>query len=137
VLISVFFIVQKIYTAPKKPYLKINKTSIDLEIADTSERQVTGLSYRESLEKNSGMLFAFESRELKVFWMKDMKFPLDIIWIDGDKIIKIDKNAPVAGSNPEKRYYSGEPVDYVLEVNGGFVDLHNIKVGDRVTYSLQ
>jgi len=135
--IIAIFVVQKIYTAPKIPYLKINNTGIDLEIADTLEKQITGLSYRESLDQKSGMLFVFPVKEMKSFWMKDMKFSLDIIWIDEDRIIKIDKSLPIAGPNPDKRYYSSEPVNYVLEVNGGFADLHNIKVGDRVNYFLK
>ena len=65
-----------------------------------------------------------------------MLIPLDIIWIGNGKIVKIDENvpAPVAGTSDSKllNYSPGSPIDYVLEVNAGFSDKNNFKVGDLV-----
>jgi len=119
-----------------KPYLTINNSRVNLSIADTPSTQAQGLSYQKILDKDSGMLFIFFEKKNMSFWMKDMNFPLDIVWISGNKIVKIDKNLPPAGSEPKKNYYSGVPVDYVLEVNGNFCDSNNIKVGDEVKYFL-
>jgi len=87
------------------------------------------------------MLFVFEEkggtvRYPPVFWMKDMLIAIDIIWIDNDKIIQIDKNVqpPKTGvkDNDLAKYKPDNPIDYVLEVNGGYSDKNDIKEGDGV-----
>jgi uncharacterized membrane protein (UPF0127 family) len=95
------------------------------------------LSGKKTLDKNEGMLFDYKSNpQIVFFWMKDMRIPIDIIWISNYKIVKIDDNTPVSplgisDSNLTK-YSSNVPIDYVLEVNGGFSEKNNIKVGDNV-----
>lgn len=80
------------------------------------------------------MLFVFEKEEVQSFWMKNMKFPLDIIWIDKDKRIvdiKINVlpcNGSCAGLMPQAK------AQYVLEVNAGFTEKNRVKVGDRVDF---
>ena len=110
---------------------------IQVEIANTESLREKGLGGRKSLDTNTGLLFTFEKRQsMPIFWMKDMQIPIDIIWISGDKITKIDKNIMVPDANtPDgqlKKYSPNKPVDYVLEVNAGFSDTENIKVGDSV-----
>ena len=116
--------------------VSINNQEIKVEIADDFYKIKQGLSYREKLDKDRGMLFVFNDKNERIFWMKDMNFPLDIVWIDDNKIVGIEKNCLPGGSNPEKQYYSKIPVNYVLEVNGGFADKNNIKIGDEVTFEL-
>lgn len=113
----------------------INNKKISVEIANTEEKRKTGLSGRDTLTNNSGMLFVFDKKDTTPnFWMKDMKIAIDIIWINDDKIVKIDKNVPIpiGGTLDNKLpiYSPGTPIDYVLEVNSGFSDLNNINVGD-------
>lgn len=120
-----------------KKILTIKGKEINLEIADTYEKRRVGLSNRQGIDKNSGMLFVFNNKDIKaVFWMKDMQFPIDIIWINDNKIVQIDKNVPQPEKDaPEsnlKRYSPKEPIDYVLEVNAGFCENNNIAVGDEV-----
>ena len=123
--------------------VKIGNASIKTEVADSDAKKQKGLSGRSSLDKNSGMLFIMNNKVIPTFWMKDMKFAIDIIWIlssSGDvkdgKIIQIDKNAeaPKAGTSDSNlnRYSPKSAVDYVLEVNSGYSDSNNIKVGDSV-----
>ena len=112
--------------------LKIGAAQIDAEIADANEEIVQGLSTRTTLGENSGMYFVLEKREIAKFWMKDMLFSLDIIWIDDGKIIGIVKEAPTPSDKDIPTYTSPGPVTHVLEVNAGFSKEHNIKVGDRV-----
>ena len=114
-----------------------NKT-IQVEIANTSDSRQKGLSGRKSLPQDSGMLFVFESKNVyPSFWMKDMLIPLDMIWISGGKIIKIDSSipAPTPGTPDNKLpiYSPGKPIDYVLEVNSGFAATNKLKVGDSIT----
>lgn len=119
----------------------IAEKTIKVEVAKSEEERSKGLSNRESLDLDSGMLFVFDSQKGNpVFWMKDTKIPLDMIWIKDGKIIRIDKNVPVPAEgtpdNKLKTYSAGVPVDYVLEVNGGYCDTNSIKVGDSVLLTL-
>lgn len=115
----------------------INDTKIKVEIADTQSKRNKGLGGRESLASDSGMLFIFERQGLYTFWMKGLKFPLDFIWIRGDKIVDLTEN--VSAPTPDQKdedlpiYTSKEAVDKLLEVNGGFVAQHGIKIGDTLT----
>lgn len=128
-----FFVLQKEKPAPVlKPTVKINNITIPIELADTPQKQIQGLSDRAELGAESGMLFVFPDKKARSFWMKNMHFPLDIIWINDDKIINISKNLAPKGEHPEKIYGSEGDANYALEVNGGFCDQNDIKIGDKV-----
>ena len=119
----------KLDGATKTETLKIGAKEINIQIADNDEERSKGLSGVTSLGESEGMLFVFDSKDVTPsFWMKGMKIPLDIIWIDDGKIVKIDNNVPF--SNQEKLYTPGQPIDYVLEVNVGFSDKNSLKIGD-------
>lgn len=112
-----------------------NKTKIDVEVARTSEERSKGLSNRDSLSQNSGMVFVFTKDSKPTFWMKETKISLDIIWIDNDKVIGIEKNVPTELGKKDselKRYPAPAAIDYVLEVNSGFSDTNGIKIGSSV-----
>lgn len=112
--------------------VKINNKIIKVEIADEPDERTRGLSYRDSLCDDCGMLFIFPEKKVKSFWMKDMNFPIDIIWIDDDQIVKIDKNLKPEGIMPKETYSSEVPVNYVLELNTNFSINYNIKIGDKI-----
>ena len=116
--------------------IKINDTEIKVAIADTPLKQGRGLGGKQSLKPDEGMLFVFSNYQIRSFWMKDMQFGIDIIWIRNNQIVGIEKNVPLADSQNLKSYLSPIPVNYVLEVNAGFCDGHNIKTGDRVDFDL-
>ena len=116
-----------------KQIIYINKIAITIEIADEPNEQSRGLSGRDSLEENGGMLFVFPESEKYSFWMKEMRFSLDLIWIDENKIITdITKN--VSPDTFPATFSPSSPVKYVLEVNAGWSDRHNIKVGNIVSF---
>lgn len=116
--------------------VKIGGREISVELADTKEKRAKGLGGRENLASNSGMLFIFPKEDKYQFWMKEVKFPLDLIWIRKTEVVDIIKDAkpPEPGQKDETLpiYLPREPVDMVLEVTGGFVDMHNIKIGDTI-----
>ena len=115
---------KEIYVADKK---------IVVDIADKLDEQTLGLSYRKSMSENTGMLFIFPQPGSMGFWMKNMNFSLDFIWIDSNnKIISIAKN--ISPKTYPKIFYSPLPVKYVLEVNAGWSDRNGIKNGDLVIY---
>lgn len=116
--------------------LRLADLVIPVEIADTEAERRQGLSGRR-LAENSGMLFAEPKRHVAVYWMINMLIPLDIVWIDGDQIVKIDKNLPPGGENPKETYSSEQPVDHVLELNAGFSERHGLKVGDRFIFDIK
>ncbi|OGF27832.1 hypothetical protein A2331_07040 [Candidatus Falkowbacteria bacterium RIFOXYB2_FULL_34_18] len=116
------------------PYIVINDITIPVELAVDQEKQWQGLSKREFLKETDGMLFVFPRKQIRSFWMKDMNFPLDIIWISDNKIIKIDKDLQPEGENPKNKYQTIQRVDKVLEVNSGFTDKYKIKAGDEVKF---
>ena len=116
--------------------VKIGVATFVAEIADTPVKQAVGLSGQEALKENEGMLFIFSAEggkpAIQHFWMKGMKFPIDIIWISRDKVVGFEKNAPPDNSALPKIYSSLEPVDKVLEVNAGYIEANNIAIGDEV-----
>ena len=117
----------------------INNQVINVEIAQTTNQQIHGLSNRKSLEVNSGMLFIFPNLRIRNFWMKDMEFSLDIIWIKDDTIIDIEANAPIPFEKQEALpiYKSPSEVNYVLEVNAGWAEENRVQIGDKVTFKLE
>lgn len=123
---------QKENNLEKNKTVKINGQEITVEIADTPELQFKGLSGRKNLCAGCGMLFVFNNRQERTFVMRNMNFPLDIIFIDGERIVKIHKNLPPEGMEPKNFYNSDAPVNFVLEVNGGFTDKYKVKEGDKL-----
>jgi uncharacterized protein len=114
--------------------IKINNNTFQVEIVDTIISQTKGLSGRESLDEGKGMLFVFPKHAMRSFWMINMNFRLDIIWIKDGIIVGIAKDTVPLKLNNEKAkiYYSPEPVDMVLEINSGLSDELNIKIGDKI-----
>lgn len=120
----------------ERPAVEINGRVIGVEIADSFEKQRQGLSDREELTQGTGMLFVWDNKQVRTFWMKNMYFPLDIIWITDGQVVNISENLPPEGEVPKNTYSSIFPVDYVLEVNAGFCQRYGIKVGDEVFLNL-
>ncbi len=106
-----------------------------IEIADTPQAQAHGLSDRDHLDSGSGMLFVFGVPALQQFWMKDIRCPLDFVWIKGDTVVGVTENAPPEGSVPTHIYSSPEPVDKVFEINASEAQQFGIKAGDTVDFS--
>lgn len=111
--------------------IQIGGGTIRAELALTLEQQKQGLSGRTSLAPNTGMLFDFGNSSKWGIWMKDMNFPIDVLWItDNFKISDIVENMTPA-SYPQA-YLPSVPVRYVLEIPSGGVQKYGIKVGQEV-----
>ncbi len=114
--------------------IKIQGLDINATIVSTNDDQKRGLGKKESLPLNEGMIFVFDQPGVYSFWMKDMKFAIDIIWMDENK--KVVDIAPNVVPEPGKSdrdltlYKPKESAKYVLEVNAGLSSLNNIQVGD-------
>jgi uncharacterized membrane protein (UPF0127 family) len=118
--------------AAKTTKIIIKGVEISAEIADEPSEISQGLSGRDSLRENSGMYFDLGARRIATFWMRGMKFPIDIIWIDEVEVVYIVEDAPVPSDNSIPSFTSTKAATHVLEVNAGFVDKYNIKVGDKI-----
>jgi uncharacterized protein len=115
------------------PEISVAGTPIKVLVADTSDEHMRGLSGHDPLPLNQGMLFVFADEGVRKIWMKDMKFPLDIMWADSEgKIMHLEENI-----HPEtypKVFGPDYFVKYVLEVPAGFSEIYNIKVGDTIGF---
>jgi uncharacterized membrane protein (UPF0127 family) len=109
----------------------INGHSIAVELETTEDEWYQGLSGRTSLAPQTGMLFVFNKEGRWSMWMKDMLFPIDMIWITRDKhIVKIQENAtPDSYTNGQTMFQPDQDVLYVLEVPAGTVKEYGITVG--------
>jgi len=131
------FLVLLIYYVknPLTPKLSIEGNVFTYELAITPQEHEHGLSGRDPLPQNHGMLFVFDHKEQVSFWMKEMKFSLDMIWIDDNKIVDISKNVPAPIEGQRLPIYSPKkPVNRVFKVNAGTADKLGLKEGDTVTY---
>jgi uncharacterized membrane protein (UPF0127 family) len=116
----------------------IKDKTISLEIADSPEELQKGLSQRDSLSKDSGMLFIFDKSEKYQFWMKDMRFPIDIIYLNNEKVVTIFANVPHQIDNvPNLNLYEPKsPANRVLELNAGKAKELGVKEGDTIKINL-
>lgn len=114
--------------------IQVGSAVFEVEIADTALKQARGLSGRTSLKESKGMLFVFGDTAVRSFWMAKMNFPLDIVWIKGDRVVGFSEDLPPTGALGAEAYYSPEPVDKVLEINAGLVEKLGIRVGDKVVF---
>ncbi|MDD5290181.1 MAG: DUF192 domain-containing protein [Patescibacteria group bacterium] len=104
-----------------------------VEIADTPAKWSQGLSGREDLAENSGMLFVYDDYNIRSFWMKEMRIPLDIVWIKDGLVAGCAEKVPVLDEDGYiSRILSPSEVNYVLEINSGLCEKYGIKAGTKV-----
>lgn len=130
ILITQIFFMQVL----SKASIKLKDRTLDVEIADDFSERTKGLQFHEPLKENEGMLFIFQQEGYHRFWMPNMKFPLDILWIDKNfKIIHIERDVPPCESIPCPSYEPSTPAMYVLEVKSN--STNDIRIGDSVDIS--
>lgn len=104
--------------------------TIHVTIADTESARERGLGGRAELAPDEGMLFVFPSDGNYAFWMKDMSFPIDIIWLAADGTIVHIEQAVSPATYPET-FAPETPARYVLELPAGYAKAYTVKVGDK------
>lgn len=113
------------------PCTKIGGKCYELEEAQTEDERRQGLSGRQLLAPDEGMLFVFDRPGRQCMWMKDMNFPLDIIWLDGrGRVISIEQG--VAPDTYPDNFCSDADSLYVIELNAGEVADSGLRPGDFV-----
>ncbi|MBP7832809.1 MAG: DUF192 domain-containing protein [Candidatus Levybacteria bacterium] len=120
------------------PTAKIGNKTYTVVLAKTDKEKEQGLSGKNNLPANTGYLFVFAEKGNYGFWMNGMKFPIDIVFINDNKVVDVVENAPApsTGQAPATLpiYKPSEPVNYVLEIAANEVSKNNIKKGDTVEF---
>jgi uncharacterized protein len=123
-------------------YLKakviVKAFDLNADIPIISEQMSIGLAVKNQLKENEAMLFVFEKPGRHSFWMKDMKFPIDIFWLDSDgKVVYIKENMqPCISTIICILYTPNTDSQYVLETVAGFTQRHNVSVGTNIDFEL-
>jgi uncharacterized membrane protein (UPF0127 family) len=121
-------------TARTVPVLAGEKILI-AEIADNALTRARGLSGRKTLPKDNAMLFQFQVADRHGFWMKNMRFPVDIIWLRDDVIVDFKTDVqPPSKNEPLQIYYPQASANFVLETNAGFVQSSGLKTGGKIEF---
>ena len=117
----------------------VGTDELQAEIADTPQLQGRGLGYRDGLDPGTAMLFVFDNASMRTFWMKGMRFCLDIVWIEGGMIVgAAEAVCPMPGTPDAElpTYSSPVGVRYVIEVPAGWLATHGYVSGTTVEINL-
>ncbi len=117
-----------------KSNLLTPKGRIVVEVVDTDQSRALGLSGRENLGDNSGMLFVFDDETSeRCFWMKDMNFAIDMVWLNSKREVVYIKGDVKPETYPES-FCPDEPAKYVLEVVSGRAEQLGINEGVELRF---
>lgn len=112
-------------------YLQVDDRCLRLAVADTPQLRQQGLSNHTSLDQDEGMLFVYDQSGAYGFWMKDMDFPIDIVWLTQENdVVGITKEAQP--SSYPQTFRPEQPAKKVVETPAGFAETENINLGDRL-----
>jgi uncharacterized membrane protein (UPF0127 family) len=112
-------------------WVRVGQVTVKAEAVRTPAQLYRGLSHRRELPEGRGMLFFLPEKQVQIFCMRGMRFPLDFIWISEGRVVGLTRNVPPTFPG---KLTSPEAVNYVLEVPGGFVEEYGVKIGDRVQW---
>ncbi len=119
--------------------MTVGESQLHVQLAIQPWEKTLGLGYRNGLEPETGMLFVNQSATVQTYWMKGMRFCLDIVWIENGQVVGAAENAcpdPTGTADGDRaRYHSGEPVTYILEVPAGWMAEHGYGPGTPVDLS--
>lgn len=119
--------------AEPKPVVRVGGATVRVEVADDEASRQLGLGGRDTLSRDHGMLFLLPNDQPS-FWMKGMRFPIDIVWIHGNEVVDVTADVPPPrGPGAGLPTYSPDrPADRALEVNAGWAARHGVRPGDTV-----
>jgi hypothetical protein len=134
IIIPAVLIILWLAATPASPQVTLNGAVFTVELADTPDEQARGLSGRDSLGEREGMLFIFAATVTPAFWMREMNFPIDIIWLTDDWRVA-DISPALSPTTYPQTFSPRAPVKYVLEVASGTAQNLNLKIGDLIHFS--
>jgi uncharacterized membrane protein (UPF0127 family) len=115
--------------------LAVGDATVEAEIADDDTERARGLGGRDRLARDAGMYFVLTDSSPRI-WMKGMRFPLDLVWINGGRVVQVTARVPdEPPGTPESElpiYSPSRPANRVLEVNAGWAERNGVRRGDAV-----
>lgn len=125
-------------TAPGRAPLTLpSGRIIEVEVMVSHQDRALGLMFRPSLPEDKGMLFVFERSDFHGIWMKNCRFPIDIVWLDEErKIVHVAENVPPCKADPCPTYEPLRRATYVIELNAGQARRDELTVGATVSFEL-
>lgn len=118
----------------EKTFLRLPEKTVELTVVATSEARTRGLGGQESLLEDTAMLFVFDDLDKYGIWMKDMKFSIDILWLDDKgRIVHIEKS--VSPDTYPKVFFPPEKSLFIIEANAGFAQKNKLVVGNILDFS--
>jgi uncharacterized membrane protein (UPF0127 family) len=111
-----------------------NQQTVRAEVARTQIEQIRGLSFRKQLDPDAGMLFLFNQQGIYSFWMKDTFIPLEIIWMNNQKVVDI-KQLATPSTNDIPRYTPQSEANAILEIPANQAKAYNIQIGSQLVWS--
>ncbi len=121
---------------PVHGHVTIRNQRVSVELARSPAEQARGLGYRDSLSWGHGMLFLYDEPGFPGFWMRGMRFSIDIVWIRDDRIVDISAHVPFEPGGNGPRVRPRQLTNRVLEVPAGYAAVQGWRVGDRVLVEL-
>jgi len=114
--------------------IRLNGKTFNAIIADTFAKRMIGLMFRDKLPKGSCMLFIFENEGREGIWMRNMHFPIDVVWLDGNKAVVDIKEGlrPCRSFFNCRTHYPREAAKYIIEFNQGTVSAEGIRAGSKL-----
>jgi len=135
VLILILVLFLGLLQKKKQSQVCFDNYCFDVEIAQTAIQRVKGLMFRKRLEKNQSMLFVFGEEKKYSFWMKNVLFPLDIIWLDANKkVVFVSYDNQPCNHSKCIAIKPNKNAKYVLEINGGLAEKIGIKNGSKLIF---
>ena len=121
------------------PMVRVEELVFPVELADSPDKRIRGLSGRASLDARTGMLFIFEKPERFRFWMREMEIPLDIVWIGSNcEVVDVSEDVPFPAPQTPldelPRYSPESRAKFVLEINAGEAADLGLGIGDKVEF---
>ncbi len=122
-----------VFYKPAGTVLHVAGTAYQLTIASTPTARQAGLGGRPTMSQTSGMLFVFGKPAVECFWMKDMQFPLDIIWVNPAKqVVHLERQ--VAPNTYPKTFCPSTPAKYVIELRAGETAKQHVVIGQKLDF---
>ncbi len=117
--------------------IQIGEVNMSAFLADSPRKMTVGLMFRKSMKQNECMLFIFPNDRSHPIWMRNMRFPLDIVWLDSNRrVVDFVESAKPSSWHDFSGYRSKAPSRYVIEFNAGFIRKNNIKINDAARFGI-
>jgi uncharacterized protein len=112
-------------------------TVLQVEVMVSDQDRMMGLMFRPSLPKDRGMLFVFETSDFHGIWMKNCRFPIDIVWLDADhRVVHLTESVPPCKAEPCPVYQPLRRASFVVELNAGQARREKVAVGETLSFAL-